>query len=87
MFSGYHVYVKDEVDAELEDLVLRVRAARRRNFVVRGIAGLIGLVGFVVGAIVHGSARASLGVAVFFVFVLAGGTVLKRYEVDIHEIE
>lgn len=36
--------------------------------------------------IVHGSARASLGVAVFFVFVLAGGAV-KRYELDINEIE
>ena len=80
----------DEVDGELADLSKRVRAAQRRNMMVKVASVAVVLGGIVVGFVLRSAYPVDwrgapwLG---FFVGIVAGGAILKKFEVQVEEIE
>ena len=80
----------DEVDGELADLSKRVRAAQRRNMLVKlaSVAVVIGgiIVGFVLRSAYPVDWRGAPWLG-FFLGIVVGGAILKRFEVQVEEIE
>lgn len=80
----------DETDRELSDLAGRVRAAQRRNLLVKLASVVVVLAGIVIGFILRSAYPVDwrgapwLG---FFVGIVIGGALLKRFEVQVEEIE
>ncbi len=82
--------VMDEVDGELADLSKRVRAAQRRNMLVKFASAIIVIIGIIIGFVLHTAYPVGwrgapwLG---FFGGIVLGGAVLKKFEVQVEEIE
>ena len=80
----------DEIDTDLHDLSKRVRAAQRRNMLVKAAGSGIVILGIIVGIALRSAYPVDwrgapwLG---FFVGIVVGGAILKKFEVQVEEIE
>ena len=82
--------VMDEVDDELADLSKRVRAAQRRNMLVKLASAVIVIVGIIIGIVLHTTYPVGWRGAPWLGFIggiVLGGTILKKFEVQVEEIE